>query len=84
MAAEPVPSRELDQLHQRIDAAAAELRGRLRRETAPGPRLPDDVVRATSDALRGLRASPSVAAGIGVVLLAVAGVAAALLARRRQ
>lgn len=84
MAAEPVSPRELDRLHQRISDAAAELRARMRRQATPGLRLPDDVVRATSEALRGLRASPSVVAGVGAALLAVAGVAAALLARRRQ
>ena len=81
MAAKSVPARELDELHQRIGDAIAELRTRVRRQATPGPR-PDEVLRAASDALRGLGISPSVVAGVGAALLAVAGVAAALRARR--
>jgi hypothetical protein len=84
VAAEPVSSRELGELHERISAGLAELRGRLRRQTAAAPRLPEDVAKAAADVLRSFRASSSLAAGIGVALLAVAGAAAAVMARRRS
>jgi hypothetical protein len=82
VAAEPVPARELDDLHRRIGDAAAELRARLRRSVSSAPR-PDEAMTAATDVLRGLRVPPAVLAGLGAALLTVAGVTAALLARRR-
>lgn len=82
MAAEPVPARELDDLHRRIGDAVVELRARLGRALSSAPR-PDKTMAAATDVLRGLRVSPAVLTGLGAALLAVAGVTAALLARRR-
>ncbi len=86
MAEEPVPPGELTALHARINVDLAELRRRLRPRQLKvrlSAARPARVVIAAVDALRAVRAAPSVAARVGVALLVVAGVAA-LLARGRR
>lgn len=88
MAQEPVSPRELTALHARIGEDLAELRRRLRpprmsvsRSAVRGALR---VARAAVEALRVVRATPGVAARVGVALLVVAGVAAVLARSRRQ
>jgi len=86
VAEEPVPGQELallPLLHDRISRAVAELRVRARRPRSD-PRAPGELMKAAEEALRALRAEPALAAGIGVALLVVAGVAAALAVRGRR
>lgn len=82
MAEESVSPGELTALHARIGVDFAELRRRLRPPRgavrAAAVRNPGRVARAAVETLRAVRATPSVAARVGVALLVVAGVAALL------
>ncbi|MBI3998067.1 MAG: hypothetical protein HY355_03460 [Armatimonadetes bacterium] len=84
MAAEPVPTRELADLHQRIGGATHQLRTRLRQHPGRRSRGVAEVVRAGLEVLQVIRATPSLAVRVGVTLLVVAGIAAALAARGRR
>ena len=83
MAEEPVSSRELAALHERISGSVTVLR-RLVRVPLATKAGSDEVAWTALDIFRSLRAVPGLAAGMGVALLVVAGVVAALAARARR